>query len=287
MWCVKVPTGAFVASRNGKAFVTGNSGFPKSMNVSSNIHKAIDTLGQEVYQSWKNNSKIATLAGQPSQSHLAEAGPSTTRSGSVPELAAPQPSPRSATYSVSIVAGNSCGAHLIAETDTFSVPENAVTCTSPSKSPVRSVGKWSVNLCPSQGTTTFIVHAPVRGWPNESLMLLKTKDGEALKTWLGRWWFSDKRDSAVLFAALIDALRLTTSSPFGTSPISDMIPPMDSVSAISVTITESTAESLISFMVDTLKSEVAKMFAGHGTALKPAFEPFIVGRKPMKREQNV
>ena len=38
VWCVNVPTGAFVARRNGKAFVTGNSGFPKS----SDIAKALD-----------------------------------------------------------------------------------------------------------------------------------------------------------------------------------------------------------------------------------------------------
>ena len=38
VWCVKVPTGAFVARRNDKVFVTGNSGFPKSLDVS----KAID-----------------------------------------------------------------------------------------------------------------------------------------------------------------------------------------------------------------------------------------------------
>ena len=38
VWCVRVPTGAFVARRNGKAFVTGNSGFPKSLDLS----KAID-----------------------------------------------------------------------------------------------------------------------------------------------------------------------------------------------------------------------------------------------------
>ena len=29
VWCVTVPTGAFVCRRNGKVFVTGNSGFPK------------------------------------------------------------------------------------------------------------------------------------------------------------------------------------------------------------------------------------------------------------------
>lgn len=38
MWCVRVGTGAFVARRNGMAFITGNSGFPKSLN----IEKAID-----------------------------------------------------------------------------------------------------------------------------------------------------------------------------------------------------------------------------------------------------
>ena len=37
---MKVETGAFVARRNGKAFVTGNSGFPKSLNVS----KALDRM---------------------------------------------------------------------------------------------------------------------------------------------------------------------------------------------------------------------------------------------------
>lgn len=39
MWCVEVPTGAFVARRNGKIFITGNSGFPKSMNIGKEIDK--------------------------------------------------------------------------------------------------------------------------------------------------------------------------------------------------------------------------------------------------------
>lgn len=41
VWCLKVPTGCFVAVRDGMAFPTGNSGFPKSMDVS----KAIDKHG--------------------------------------------------------------------------------------------------------------------------------------------------------------------------------------------------------------------------------------------------
>ncbi|MDD4984394.1 MAG: hypothetical protein PHQ43_01195, partial [Dehalococcoidales bacterium] len=40
VWCVEVETGAFVARRNGKIFITGNSGFPKSHDVSKAIDKA-------------------------------------------------------------------------------------------------------------------------------------------------------------------------------------------------------------------------------------------------------
>ena len=35
VWCVRVPSGAFVARRNGKVFITGNSGFPKATRVRS------------------------------------------------------------------------------------------------------------------------------------------------------------------------------------------------------------------------------------------------------------
>lgn len=41
VWCVRVETGAFVARRNGKVFITGNSGFPKSMDVSKAIDKQL------------------------------------------------------------------------------------------------------------------------------------------------------------------------------------------------------------------------------------------------------
>lgn len=39
VWCIEVPTGAFVARRNGQVFITGNSGFPKSHDVSKAIDK--------------------------------------------------------------------------------------------------------------------------------------------------------------------------------------------------------------------------------------------------------
>jgi SAM-dependent methyltransferase len=40
VWCLRVPTGAFVAVRDGMAFPTGNSGFPKSVNVAKALDKA-------------------------------------------------------------------------------------------------------------------------------------------------------------------------------------------------------------------------------------------------------
>lgn len=40
VWCVRVPTGAFVVRRKGRPFITGNSGFPKSLDVSKAIDKA-------------------------------------------------------------------------------------------------------------------------------------------------------------------------------------------------------------------------------------------------------
>lgn len=39
VWCVRVPTGAFVARRDGKIFVTGNSGFPKSLDISKQLDR--------------------------------------------------------------------------------------------------------------------------------------------------------------------------------------------------------------------------------------------------------
>lgn len=59
VWCVKVPTGAFVARRNGKAFVTGNSGFPKSLNVGKTIDKMAGAEREVVGQSpnWRESKR--------------------------------------------------------------------------------------------------------------------------------------------------------------------------------------------------------------------------------------
>ena len=45
VWCLRVPTGAFVAVRNGVAFPTGNSGFPKAHNAAKAIDKHLKVEG--------------------------------------------------------------------------------------------------------------------------------------------------------------------------------------------------------------------------------------------------
>lgn len=40
VWCVRTPTGTFVARRNGRIFITGNSGFPKATRIDTQVDKA-------------------------------------------------------------------------------------------------------------------------------------------------------------------------------------------------------------------------------------------------------
>ena len=45
VYCLQTETGAFVVRRNGKAFISGNSGFPKSMNIGKAIESKISNGG--------------------------------------------------------------------------------------------------------------------------------------------------------------------------------------------------------------------------------------------------
>jgi len=52
MWCPTVSSGAFVARRNGQIFITGNSGFPKSHDISKAIDREAgaerDVVGEQI-----------------------------------------------------------------------------------------------------------------------------------------------------------------------------------------------------------------------------------------------
>lgn len=63
VWCVRVPTGAFVAVRNGLAFPTGNSGFPKSVDVSKQIDKMAGAEREVVGVAGRSGSIRNSMAG--------------------------------------------------------------------------------------------------------------------------------------------------------------------------------------------------------------------------------
>jgi len=48
VWCLRVPTGAFVVRRHGKVFPSGNSGFPKGLNIARGIDKRNGYVGKVV-----------------------------------------------------------------------------------------------------------------------------------------------------------------------------------------------------------------------------------------------
>lgn len=53
IWCVTVPTGAFVARRNGQVFITGNSGFPHSKRTDLQIDKLQGRASERPILGWK------------------------------------------------------------------------------------------------------------------------------------------------------------------------------------------------------------------------------------------
>lgn len=58
VYCLKTETGAFVVRRNGKAFISGNSGFPKSMDVSKQIDKNANSEELNIIGQWLKEQRI-------------------------------------------------------------------------------------------------------------------------------------------------------------------------------------------------------------------------------------
>jgi len=68
VWCVRVETGAFLARRNGRIFVTGNSGFPKSLNISKALKKLVtkdSSITPEMIEKWKGHGTALKPAWEP------------------------------------------------------------------------------------------------------------------------------------------------------------------------------------------------------------------------------
>jgi len=81
VWCLRVDTGAFMVRRNGHVFISGNSGFPKSLNISKAIDKEAGAVREVVGPGRRHTSRAFGI----------EEGDPTfgTYSGGVPPITAP------------------------------------------------------------------------------------------------------------------------------------------------------------------------------------------------------
>ena len=318
------------------------SGFPKSLDVGKSldaaekkrwldVRKAIDNADQSaILATWKEYSKTASSAEVSfAKSEIAN-GTNMPKSGFVPESVLLQSDPENSD-AVALVAELSLieSCHT-SEAETSSVARLADENESPS--PVRSAESQRQSGQASN-THTGTVRCDVKHWQSESTAD-KLKAVEALKTWLGSKPSSKREDTVALCAALTADLKLITLSQSKTFQSFDTTRQMACASAISVTITEFMAASLISFTADTLRNkannkaaeaerevvgrnkhgrtqsvgaynfggrdvingsnnmgqefditapatDAARQWSGWGTALKPAWEPVIVARKPI------
>lgn len=88
VWCIQISSGAFVARRKGKIFITGNSGFPKSLNLGKAIDKAAG-VEREVVGERSNVFNRPITRGWDKSKGLKDKGPFETSSGKVVVVTAP------------------------------------------------------------------------------------------------------------------------------------------------------------------------------------------------------
>ena len=123
------------------------------------------------------------------------------------------------------------------------------------------VGRLLQSLEAKRYIITSTVRCVVRELLNER-MEQTTKEDEVLKTWLGKKKSLNLQDINVLCVGLIEGLKLIILNQSKTFQNLGTKLQMDCVSATTVTITDSTMESLISFTVGILKSKAIDKAAG-------------------------
>lgn len=249
------------------------SGFPKSADVSKmldkqekniwmNARKSIDSMSAtHMLDAWKEYSRIASGAGLLFAKSGTAIGTNTQKSDSVPApvlLTANHASTDAAVIiaELSLIAVH----HTIAESG-FSVLSNAENSSTESSDPAIVAASTPA----SREVMLFMLDSSVLqsawGWHAESTVD-NLKAVEALKIWLGKTTSSSKADTDALCAALTEDLKRIILSQSKTFQNYDTIRQTGCVSAISATITESTAENLISFMVATLRNKAIDKAAG-------------------------
>ena len=251
------------------AWVYG-SGFPKSADVSKHIDaaerkkwldvsKALDNLViATIIESWKKYLNTASTAGLLFAKNPTVTGTNTVKNVSAPALALLQVSQENRDALALVAELSSKEALLLSEAETSSalthVGEDG------SQSLARSAEHLQKRFN-ATSTDAGIARVTVLGWPSESTAN-NLKAVEALKIWLGSKPSSRKEATNALCVALTDDLRLITLNQSKTFQNLDTTKQTECASAISVTITESMAERLISSTVDTLRKHAIDRAAG-------------------------
>ena len=249
-----------------------SQGFPKSVDVSKQIDqqeknrwvkisKAIDNANlSEIAELWIN-SKNANAAGLSFQRKQTEAGLNTQKSGFAHGSVLLQASHKSCDALAVIAELNLIEAHPTSAVICSSAQPNAESAITALRSHANNAGGSQENHEATRCMVDFSALQSAWVWQDES-KADKLKAVEALKIWLGSKPSSRQEATSALCAALTDDLKLITLSQSKTFLSFDTTRQMVCASVISATITESTAESLISFTADTLKSKAIDKAAG-------------------------
>jgi hypothetical protein len=330
------------------------SGFPKSADVSKhldaqertawlNVSKALDNLdASRILEAWIEHSSTATSAGLSFAKSATATGIATPSSDSVPSPVLLSVSRASSPARALIAEFRSSEAPLTDAAFWRSVLSPADEGTTELSALVILAGSSPASLAVTLTTRTSTAPPSAWAWVSESTAS-RLKAVEALRIWLGSKPSSRPAATTALCAALTDDLKHITLSRSRTFQNFDTASQTECVSAIAATTTASTAASLISFTVGTLRlkalakaeatkrevigvrpiaypdspsgytsfsansscppkggiwapgegeaqhgrpvtapaTDLAKRYAGFGTALKPAAEDWWLARKPL------
>jgi len=279
-----------------------SQGFPKSHDVFKtlkkqehnslpDIAKALDILNNsDILKRWKEYSRTVNNADHLFAKSQIETGTNISKNDFVLGLARLQIN-QEKLYAHALIAELSLQeVHHTPEEQPYFVLSNVEKSITELRGSATTAEKQHENQEAALAIQGSFVPENVHQWQKEKIMG-RLKAAEALKIWLGNQKFLKQEDTDALCAALEHDLKLIILNQSKTFQNYDMIQQMDCVSATTATITEYMAEHLISFTVDTLKkiisnnteaTDQAKQWQGWGSALKPAYEPIILVRKPLE-----
>jgi DNA modification methylase len=270
------------------------SGFPKSTDISRridveeqkrwlDISKALDNLEiATIMEAWKDHLRVASTAGLSFAKSPTAVGISTPESGSVPANVLLQANPESIDAVAVVAELSSIEALRTSEVNCNSAQSLAENSTTESRNLATSAASPPASLAAKLDIPNSSALQSAWDWPSES-MVGNLKAAEALKTWLGRKPSSMQAVTNALCVALTEDLKLITLNQSKTFQGFDTTRQTDCASAISVTITESMAECLILFTVDTLRKQAIDRAAG---AEREVVGPKVTGEGHIQNRKN-